>query len=88
MNKFTSIRRAMSTTFARGLVAVTLVSGAAFSALAEDAPSAAETMIQTAQSDLSDIVEKVATAGAAILVICLGLKILPFAYRKISGFFK
>jgi len=88
MNKYNAIRRAMSTTFSRGLVAVTLVSGAVYSAMAQEVASAADTLISSAQGDVEDIVQKVAVAGAAILLICLGLKILPFAYRKISGFFK
>lgn len=88
MNKFKSIRLAMLSRAQRIAMAALAVVSAIGTAVAEDTPSAAEQMIASAQSDLEGIVEKVATAGAAILLVCLGLKLLPFAYRKISGFFK
>ena len=88
MNKLNSIRRAMSTTFARGLVACSAVVVLASSALAQGEVTEVETLITGAQSTITGIIAKVLTAGAAILVAAIALKAMPYAYRKITGFFK
>jgi hypothetical protein len=44
-------------------------------------------LIGDVQSTITAIVAAVLVAGAAVLLSMLGLKALPFAYRKISAFF-
>lgn len=88
MNKFNSIRSAMSSTFARGLVACSAVVVLASTALAEGDATEVETLITGAQTTITGIIAKVLTAGAAILIAAIALKAMPYAYRKITGFFK
>lgn len=72
--------------FALALVAVL---GLAFSASAEGTiPAGITSIITETQTTITLIVAAVIVAGGAILGAMVGLRALPWAYRKIVAFFK
>jgi hypothetical protein len=60
------------------------VAGSSFGAV----DSSISTIITNTGTTITDIVALVLTAGAAVLAAMVGLRALPWAYRKIVGFFK
>jgi hypothetical protein len=64
------------------------IAGLCMFACAVRAEGDAETLITTAQTTITTLVTAVIAAGATILLALLSIKALPFAYRKISAFFK
>ncbi len=71
--------------FSKYAVAAVLTLGMVGGALAVDD---ATTLITTCQTTITTLVGAVLIAGGVILLSMLGLKALPFAYRKITAFFR
>lgn len=64
--------------------AMVLVAGAA----SAEVDAGITTIITGATTTITGIISAVLGAGGTILLAALGLKALPYAYRKIVGFFQ
>lgn len=69
--------------FAMVAVAVALVGSAS-----AEVDAGITSLISGCQGTITGIITAVLTAGGVILLAALGLRALPYAYRKITGFFK
>ncbi len=65
-----------------------LILAVAGSAMAEGDTSAVTTLITSVQTTITTVIAAVLVAGAVVLTALVGLRALPWAYRKITAFFK